>query len=328
MAGHGRRLAEPSPEPVTVQALQQLPEALVLPAHDAPRRHPHIVEEGFVVVDLAGEADDGPQGEAGGVVGDHEHGEATGPAARLSGAGGAGQHHPVGAGAGLRAPDLVSVDVVLVAVAPGPAGEGEEVGAGIGLAVALPGQGLAGGDAGQEVGLEGGVALPDQRLGPLVAAGQRAERGASQCQLLHQGELVDHGALGAAESAGPGEPDPAPGTQRPQEIERVGPGAVAAVHGVLGPGVGRSIGQEGTHLGPQRLGTGRVAELHARSPCARSPGPVVAGAAPPGPQGRRSPYPVAVGPTAVTMSRMLGRGPTADGGSSGRPARPDGRMGP
>ena len=258
---HGGRLVEAAPEAIGVEAVQQRDEALALRPEPEIAGHPDVVEEDFVVIDVAGETADRPDVHASRPVGHHEHAEAAAPT-RL--AAGAGKDEAVARDARVARPDLVAADHVVVTITPGFGLQPEEVGAGAGLAVALPERRFAPGDRRQHLAAQALAAVLDDRVRRLPAASERPERRASQRQLFEQDELEEHRPLLPAVRLRPRHAQPALLGQCAEEGARVGARAVARVHPVDGEAVGWMRGEEAPDLGGEGLLVGGVREVHER----------------------------------------------------------------
>src|SRR5262249_11131942 len=159
---------EPPPEPVGVEALQELDESFVL----LPEQHlswdAHVVKKDLVVIDPAGHVADRTDLHAPRLVVDDEHAEAV-AAPRITP--GARQHETVRRDAGVARPDLVSANEVLVSVAPGLGRQSEQVRTGARFAEALPERRLAARDARQQLPAKSLGAIADDRVGGLIASG-------------------------------------------------------------------------------------------------------------------------------------------------------------
>ena len=117
-----------------LRAAVMTPQPFVLVPQHRRARGADVVEEDLVDVAVAHHAADLPDGDAGGVHGDKEDGDA----AVLGGVGvGAGEEEAELGALGVARPDLLTVDDVVVAVAHRPRLERREIGAGVGLAEPL-----------------------------------------------------------------------------------------------------------------------------------------------------------------------------------------------
>ena len=137
-------------------------------------------------------------------------------------------------------PDLLAVDDEVVAVAHGAGLQRGEVGAGVGLAHPDAPRGLAGQDAGEELGRLLGRAVGDQRRAHLpVGEPRRGDRGAGRDHLLGDDQPLDRRPAAPAELDRPGHADPAVGGELAGELlgEAVDPrvvGPAVAVDRLLG----------------------------------------------------------------------------------------------
>src|SRR5690349_23077304 len=150
-----------------------LHDALPILAHDVLPRNVDAVHEDLVVVDLPGEAADRADVHAGQAIVDHQHAEPAVPARRGIGA---REHGAVGRDPRVARPDLAAVQHPVIAVEPRASLEREQVRSRARLAVALPECRLAAGDLRQDLALQGGRSVADDRLRDLEAAGELADR--------------------------------------------------------------------------------------------------------------------------------------------------------
>ena len=242
-------------------------------------RDSHAGEEDLVELAVARDRDEGPDLDAGKAHVDEHAGDAL--VLRRVGIGAHEQLAPAGQ-VPERVPHLLPVDDELVAVGHRPTLERREVGAGVGLAEALAPDVVASQHPRQEPALLLlGAPLDDRRCDVREADRIERARRTGAVHLFGEDNLVDDAGAAAAvlgrprdrRVAGVGE-QAVPGAQ---QLERVGVLRQPLVRDA--DEVGGEVGVEpGPHLGAERLGLGRVAEVHATpgftaiSRSARGPG--------------------------------------------------------
>ena len=162
---------------------------------------------------------------------------------------------------GEAGPDLLPVDHPLVAVAPGRRLQARQVAARLRFGHPDAPRGLAGEDAGEELGLLIGATEGDQGRPHLpVGEPHRRDRGARGDQLLADDQPLDGRPAAAAVLDGPGEPDPAEGGELLGEL-----GGEAVDPRVVGPAEpGDGVGGDLPGLVPQRVLLRRPGEVHRR----------------------------------------------------------------